>query len=159
MQAKRPRRRPHCPLAYNSKRRMVPARVVRQARCAMSLIFGRNTGYAEPNTSTPPTTSDAPLTPEQVGTGRRLLGWSASRLGTCVGASAKTILAFEAGDKWSSPLYLDLVRKRLEIEGLEFIGDRNGAPTVRLRKGALGRARRRRRARSPSSSPESESEI
>jgi hypothetical protein len=101
-------------------------------------------GRSHPSTSTPLTTSEAPLTPEQVGTGRRLLGWPASRLGARVGVSAKTILAFEARDRWSPPLYLDLIRRRLEIEGVEFIADLNSAPAVRLRKGALGRARRRR---------------
>jgi ribosome-binding protein aMBF1 (putative translation factor) len=95
----------------------------------MALMLERNAA------STPQTVNDAPITPEQVGTARRLLGWSASRLGARVGVSAKTILAFEAGDRWSAPLYLDLVRKRLEIEGVEFIADLNGAPAVRLTKG------------------------
>ena len=80
----------------------------------------------------------APITPEQVVAARRLLGWSASRLGTRVGVSAKTILAFEARTQWSPPLYLDLVRERLEIEGVEFI--ENGG--VRLRKGAIEKAAR-----------------
>jgi hypothetical protein len=76
------------------------------------------------------------ITPEQVAAARRLLGWSASKLGIRVGVGARTILAFEARDKWSPPLYLDLVRKRLEIEGVEFI--ENGG--VRLRKGASQKA-------------------
>jgi hypothetical protein len=95
----------------------------------MALMLERNAA------STPQTGNDTPITPEQVGAARRLLGWSASRLGGRVGVSAKTILAFEAGDRWSAPLYLDLVRERLEIEGAEFIADLNGVPAVRLRNG------------------------
>jgi hypothetical protein len=101
----------------------------------MALMLGRNAGQPPPTTSTPHT-NDAPITPEQVATARRLLRWTASRLGIRVGVSAKTILAFEARDQWSPPLYLDLVRKRLEIEGVEFI--ENGG--VRLRKGAREKA-------------------
>jgi ribosome-binding protein aMBF1 (putative translation factor) len=98
---------------------------------AMAFMLDRKVGASPPRMSSPRAMNDELIAPEQVATARRLLGWSAWRLGAQVGASAKTILAFEAGERWSPPLYLDLVRKRLEIEGVEFIENRG----VRLRKG------------------------
>jgi hypothetical protein len=43
------------------------------------------------------------------------------KLAIRVGVSEKTILAFEARDQWSPPMYLNLVRERLESAGVEFI--------------------------------------
>jgi hypothetical protein len=62
-------------------------------------------------------------------------GWNTSNLSTRVGVSEWTILAFEAGDLWSPPLHLDLVREAIEAAGVEFIAENaEGPPGVRLRK-------------------------
>ena len=50
-------------------------------------------------------------------------GWNTSNLSTRVGVSEWTILAFEAGDLWSPPLHLDLVREAIEAAGVEFIAE------------------------------------
>jgi DNA-binding XRE family transcriptional regulator len=82
--------------------------------------------------------SDEPLTSEQVKAARKLLGWTASKLATRVCASEKTILAFEAGERWSPPrsrpLYLDRLRERLESAGVIFVEENGEGAGVRLRK-------------------------
>jgi DNA-binding XRE family transcriptional regulator len=79
--------------------------------------------------------SDAPLTPGQVKAARELLGWTVLKLAMRVGVSEKTIVAFEAGDRWSPHLYPDLVRARLESAGVIFVEENGEGPGVRLRKG------------------------
>jgi DNA-binding XRE family transcriptional regulator len=85
--------------------------------------------------------SEAPLTPEQVKAARELLGWTVLKLAMRVGVSEKTIVAFEAGDRWSPHLYPaphlypDLVRARLEAAGVIFVEENGEGPGVRLRKG------------------------
>jgi DNA-binding XRE family transcriptional regulator len=85
--------------------------------------------------------SEAPLTPEQVKAARELLGWTVLKLAMRVGVSEKTIVAFEAGDRWSPHLYPaphlypDLVRARLESAGVIFVEENGEGPGVRLRKG------------------------
>jgi DNA-binding XRE family transcriptional regulator len=74
------------------------------------------------------------ITPGQLKIARQLLGWTASEVAIRVGVSEKTILAFEAGDEWSPPFYLDLVREHLETAGVEFIAENGGEAEARLRK-------------------------
>jgi DNA-binding XRE family transcriptional regulator len=80
------------------------------------------------------------ITPEQVKAARQLLGWTCAKLAGRVGVSEKTIMAFEAGYRWSPHLYPaphlypDLVRARLEAAGVEFIAENGGGAGVRLRK-------------------------
>jgi len=76
------------------------------------------------------------LTPDQVKAARLLLGWTPLKLAIRVGVSERTILAFEDGAACSPPLYLDLIRERLESSGVEFIAEIGGGAAVRLRKGA-----------------------
>ena len=84
----------------------------------------------------PATMSEVPLAPEQVRASRELLGWTPLKLAIRIGVSEKAILAFEASGACSPPLYLDLVRERLEAAGVEFIAENGGGAGVRLRKGA-----------------------
>ena len=47
--------------------------------------------------------------------------------------SEKAILAFEASGACSPPLFLDLVRERLEAAGVEFIAENGEGPGVRMK--------------------------
>jgi DNA-binding XRE family transcriptional regulator len=93
--------------------------------------------------------NDAPLTPEQVKAARQLLGWTCAKLAGRVGASEKTLLAFEAGEQApprSTPLSPDWVRAKLEAAGVIFVEENGDEP--RLRQALILTATRRHGARS-----------
>ena len=81
----------------------------------------------------PATMSEVPLAPEQVRAARELLGWTPLKLAIRIGVSETAILAFETSGACSPPLYLDLVRKRLEAAGVEFIAENGEGPGVRMK--------------------------
>jgi transcriptional regulator with XRE-family HTH domain len=71
------------------------------------------------------------ITPQQMKTGRQLLGWSRSDLGGVSGVSSTTTGNFEKGGRKASVLDLSTVRRVLEAAGVEFLQE-HGAAGARL---------------------------
>jgi transcriptional regulator with XRE-family HTH domain len=74
----------------------------------------------------------------QIRAARGLLGWSASQLAEHAEVTLRTIQRFETleGVPPSRTGTLDKVRAALEAQGIEFLGDPDKSPGVRLRRRA-----------------------
>ena len=74
------------------------------------------------------------LTCNQIRMARAALGWSISMLAEHSAVSVSTIkrLESEEGLKKATEANLKLIRSTLEAAGIEFIGDANEGPGVRL---------------------------
>ncbi len=72
----------------------------------------------------------------QIRAARGLLGWSASQLAEHAEVTLRTIQRFETveGVPPNRSGTLDKVRAALEAQGIEFIGDPDKSPGVRLRR-------------------------
>jgi transcriptional regulator with XRE-family HTH domain len=74
------------------------------------------------------------LTPAQCRAARGLIDWSQSELAERAGVGIVTIRQLEAGVHAPRRSTLDVVRRALEVAGVEFIAGNGGGPGVRLRK-------------------------
>jgi transcriptional regulator with XRE-family HTH domain len=73
------------------------------------------------------------ISPNQLKTARRLLGWSVPLLADKSGLSVTTVSNFEKGTRRPSVLNVSTIRKLFEDAGIEFGGDDPGA-TLRTAK-------------------------
>lgn len=78
------------------------------------------------------------ITSCQIRAARALINWSARELAEKAGVGVATVRRMELADSIpsSNAITLNLVRKTLESAGVEFIGDQDNAPGVRLGKAA-----------------------
>ena len=74
------------------------------------------------------------LSPEQSLAARRLLNWSAIRLGARSNLGEGTIRNFEEGRRILSANNLAAIRAALEAAGVVFVEENGDGPGVRLRK-------------------------
>lgn len=75
------------------------------------------------------------ITSCQIRAGRALINWSALKLAEHSGVGVATVRRMELADSIpsSNAQTLDLVRKTLEAQGVEFIGSPDDRPGVRLK--------------------------
>ena len=78
------------------------------------------------------------ITSCQIRAARALINWSARELAEKAGVGVATVRRMELADSIpsSNAITLNLVQKTLEFAGVEFIGDQDNAPGVRLVKAA-----------------------
>lgn len=78
------------------------------------------------------------ITSCQIRAARALINWSARELAEKAGVGVATVRRMELADSIpsSNAITLNLVQKTLESAGVEFIGDQDNAPGVRLVKAA-----------------------
>ena len=78
------------------------------------------------------------ITSCQIRAARALINWSARELAEKAGVGVATVRRMELADSIpsSNAITLNLVQKTLESAGVEFIGDEDNAPGVRLVKAA-----------------------
>lgn len=74
------------------------------------------------------------ITSCQIRAARALINWSARELAEKAGVGVATVRRMELADSIpsSNTITLNLVQKTLESAGVEFIGDQDNAPGVRL---------------------------
>ena len=73
------------------------------------------------------------ITSSQSRAARGLLDWSQQELANRAGVGIVTIRQLEAGVKTPRRATLHVVRRALEVAGVEFIDENGGGPGVRLR--------------------------
>ena len=78
------------------------------------------------------------ITSCQIRAARALINWSARELAEKAGVGVATVRRMELAESIpsSNAITLNLVQKTLESAGIEFIGDQDNAPGVRLVKAA-----------------------
>ena len=76
------------------------------------------------------------ITSCQIRAARALVNWSARELAEKAGLGVATVRRMELAESIpsSNAITLNLVQKTLELAGVEFIGDHDNAPGVRLNK-------------------------
>lgn len=74
------------------------------------------------------------ITSCQIRAARALINWSARELAEKAGVGVATVRRMELADSIpsSNAITLNLVQKTLESAGVEFVGDQDNAPGVRL---------------------------
>ena len=100
---------------------------------------GNTSSIMAPADRKPPAMHRAPMSPEQVKAGRKLLRWSVERLGAMSGTSAYTVMAYEdtghIAKVYGQPVTanpVDSIQATLEAAGIEVV-EKGGVPRVRLR--------------------------
>jgi transcriptional regulator with XRE-family HTH domain len=68
---------------------------------------------------------------------RGLLDWSQQDLADRAGVGIVTVRQLEGGDTQPRRATLDVIRRALELAGVEFIQENGGGPGVRLRRPQL----------------------
>ena len=78
------------------------------------------------------------ITSCQIRAARALINWSARELAEKAGVGVATVRRMELAESIpsSNAITLNLVQKTLESAGVEFVGDQDNAPGVRLVKAA-----------------------
>jgi len=74
------------------------------------------------------------MTPAQSRAARALIDWSQQKLADAAKVSNATIRNFEGGKSSPQNATIDVLRRALEAEGVEFIPENGGGAGVRLRK-------------------------
>ena len=74
------------------------------------------------------------IAPAQCRAARGLLDWSQQKLADKAGVGIVTVRQLEAGMHEPRRATLDVVRRCLEVAGVEFIDENGGGPGVRLKK-------------------------
>jgi len=74
------------------------------------------------------------ITPEQCRAARGLLAWSQQQLANRSHVGVVTVHQLEAGISRPRRATLEVIRRALEIAGVEFIDENGGGPGVRLSK-------------------------
>ena len=74
------------------------------------------------------------VTPGQCRAARGLLGWNQQELARNARVGIVTVHQLETGVSQPRRATLDVIRRALELAGVEFIDENGGGPGVRLRK-------------------------
>jgi transcriptional regulator with XRE-family HTH domain len=79
------------------------------------------------------------ITSAQCRAARGLLDWTQQELADRAGLGIVTVRQFEAGLNEPRRATLEVIRRALEVAGVEFIDENGGGPGLRLRKSQRGR--------------------
>lgn len=79
------------------------------------------------------------ITPAQCRAARALIDWSQQQLAEAAKIGNATIRNFEGGKSEPQSSTLDVLRRALEKEGIEFIAENGGGAGVRLKKKGGGK--------------------
>jgi transcriptional regulator with XRE-family HTH domain len=82
------------------------------------------------------------LTPAQCRAARGLLDWSQQELAEKARVGVVTIRQLEAGVNEPRRATVEVVRRALQMAGVEFIDENGGGPGVRLRKRTAAKSRK-----------------
>jgi transcriptional regulator with XRE-family HTH domain len=96
-----------------------------------SILFRQNCRIGDPSHKL---TLMIIITPEQCRAARALLDWSQGRLAHMAGVGIVTVRQLEAGTHTPRKATLDVIKRALQLGGVEFIDENGAGPGVRLRR-------------------------